>query len=121
MIKVKRQKQKRLSLVSTFQARRFFTFIYCLFTFDLLKFDRRHLPFYAGAVVEKMLAAAIALNHLPQAGRIVPELNQPDIRERFVYSYRLIYRIETARIVVAAVIHGKRLLDDATTHRLADE
>ena len=77
--------------------------------------------FYAGAVVEKMLAAAIALNHFPHAGRIVPELNQPDIRERFVYSYRLIYRIETARIVVAAVIHGKRLLDDATTHRLADK
>lgn len=75
--------------------------------------------FYAGAVVEKMLSAAAGLNQFSESGRIVPELNQPDIRERFVYSYRLIYRIEPARILVAAVIHGKRLLDDETTVRLA--
>ena len=75
--------------------------------------------FYAAAVVEKMLTAAAGLNHLPQAGRVVPELNQPDLRERFVYSYRLIYRIEPQRILVTAVIHGKRLLEDATADRLA--
>ena len=75
--------------------------------------------FYAGAVVEKMLVAASGLHRFPEAGRIVPELNQPDIRERFVYSYRLIYRVEPARILVAAVVHGKRLLDDATANRLA--
>lgn len=77
--------------------------------------------FYAAAVVEKMLVAASGLNQFPQSGRIVPELNQPDIRERFVYSYRLIYRIEAGRILVAAVMHGKRLLDDATTDRLIEQ
>jgi plasmid stabilization system protein ParE len=77
--------------------------------------------FYAGAVVEKMLTTASGLNHFPLSGRVVPELNRPDIRERFVYSYRLIYRIEPARILVAAVIHGKCLLDDATTNRLLVE
>ena len=75
--------------------------------------------FYAAAVVEKMLVAAADLNRFPQAGRVVPELNQPDVRERFVYSYRLIYRIEPQRILVTAVIHGKRLLEDATADRLA--
>jgi toxin ParE1/3/4 len=35
-----------------------------------------------------------------------------------VYSYRLIYRIEPERILVAAVIHGRRLLDDSTASRL---
>ena len=77
--------------------------------------------FYAAAVVEKMLTAAAGLNHFPQAGRVVPELNQPDLRERFVYSYRLIYRIEPQRILVTAVIHGKRLLEDATADRLAEK
>lgn len=77
--------------------------------------------FYAAAVVEKMLATAASLNHFPQAGRVVPELNQPDLRERFVYSYRLIYRIESERILVTAVIHGKRLLEDASTDRLAEK
>ena len=77
--------------------------------------------FYATAVVEKILGLAAALNRFPQAGRVVPELNQPELRERFVYSYRLIYRIEPQRILVTAVIHGKRLLEDATADRLAEK
>ncbi|MBU0620785.1 MAG: type II toxin-antitoxin system RelE/ParE family toxin [Gammaproteobacteria bacterium] len=72
----------------------------------------RDSSFYAAAVVEKMLAAASGLSTFPGVGRIVPELGQTDVRECFVYSYRLIYQIEETRIVVIAVVHGKRLLDD---------
>ncbi len=36
------------------------------------------------------------------------------IRERFIYSYRLVYRIEPGRILVVAVIHGKRLLENVS-------
>lgn len=43
-------------------------------------------------------------------GRIVPEIGQENIRERFVYSYRLIYRIRNDTITIAAVIHGRQLL-----------
>ena len=85
---------------------------------DIAGYIARDSVFYAAAVVEKMLAAASGLGQFPQSGRIVPELNQPDIRERFVYSYRLIYRIEPARMLVTAVIHGRRLLDDAATSRI---
>ena len=46
----------------------------------------------------------------PESGRIVPEIGDAAIRERFVYSYRIIYRIEVGRVLVAAVIHGSRLL-----------
>jgi toxin ParE1/3/4 len=77
--------------------------------------------FYAAAVVRKMLTSAATLNHFPQAGRIVPELNQSDIRESFVYSYRLIYRIEPERILVTAVMHGKRLLDEVIADRIVGE
>ncbi len=75
--------------------------------------------FYAAAVVDKMLATAAGLKHFPLIGRIVPELDQDEIRERFVYSYRLIYRVESERIIVTAVIHGKRLLDSTTTNRVS--
>lgn len=85
---------------------------------DIAGYIARDSVFYAAAVVEKPLAVASGLSLFPHSGRIVPELNQPDIRERFVYSYRLIYRIEPERILVAAVIHGKRLLDDSTAGRL---
>lgn len=68
-------------------------------------------------MIEKLLATAAGLNRFPASGRIVPELGQPDLRERFVYSYRLIYRIEVERVLVVAVVHGRRLLDDALAGR----
>jgi plasmid stabilization system protein ParE len=44
-------------------------------------------------------------------GRVVPEIGDEHIRERFIYSYRLVYRVEPGRILVVAVIHGKRLIE----------
>ena len=71
----------------------------------------RDSPAYAHAVTEKIIDASRDLKHFPKSGRIVPELDDNNIRERFVYSYRLIYRIEGNTILIAAVIHGKRLLE----------
>jgi plasmid stabilization system protein ParE len=80
----------------------------------LLTIIARDSKFYAAAVVEKILVAAAGLSDFPKIGRVVPELNQSDVRECFVYSYRVIYKIERQRILVIAVVHGKRLLDDQT-------
>ena len=71
----------------------------------------RDSEFYARAVVDKILDTARKLKDFPSAGRIVPELEDEAIRERFVYSYRLIYRLESNRITILAIIHGKRLPD----------
>ena len=84
---------------------------------DIAAYIARDSAFYAAAVVEKLLVTAAKLNQFPQSGRIVPELNQPDICERFIYSYRLIYRIEPARVLVTAVVHGRRLLDETISNR----
>jgi len=43
----------------------------------------------------------------------VPEFDDKNLRERFVYSYRIIYRIEDHTVTIAAVIHGRRMLEDA--------
>ncbi len=65
--------------------------------------------FYARAVVMKIVDASRNLKRFPRMGRVVPEIGDEAIRERFVYSYRLIYRVEQERILVVAVMHGKRL------------
>lgn len=70
----------------------------------------RDSPWYARAVVSKIVETAETIPGFPAIGRIVPEIGNPSIRERFVYSYRIIYRIESQRILVAAIIHGRRLL-----------
>lgn len=43
----------------------------------------------------------------------MPEFDDENLRERFVHSYRIIYRIEHRTVTIAAVIHGKRMLEDA--------
>jgi toxin ParE1/3/4 len=47
---------------------------------------------------------------LSRSGRKVPEFDNENIREVLVYSYRVIYRLEEPEVVIAAVIHGKRML-----------
>jgi plasmid stabilization system protein ParE len=66
---------------------------------------------YASAVVAKIIRTSRLLRRFPFAGRIVPEFEDELVRERFAYSYRIIYRIQERTVIVAAVIHGKRLLE----------
>ncbi len=48
----------------------------------------------------------------PLVGRIVPEIGNAEIRERFVYSYRVVYKIQDDFVIIVAIIHGKRLLEN---------
>ena len=66
---------------------------------------------YARAVVAKIVETVETIPDHPELGRIVPEIGDRSIRERFVYNYRIIYRIEQERILVATVVHGSRLLE----------
>jgi toxin ParE1/3/4 len=68
-------------------------------------------PSYAAAVVKKMLDSTRNLSRFPFSGRIVPEFDDKNIREKFVYVYRVIYRVQGEMVTVAAVIHGRRILD----------
>lgn len=70
----------------------------------------RDSEWYAQAVVRRVVDAAESLTELPSRGRIVPEVQREEFREIFVYSYRLIYRVEAARVTIIAVVHGHRLL-----------
>jgi len=63
------------------------------------------------ALVENIFVVGDSLVEQPESGRIVPELNDPNVRERFIYSYRLIYEIKDDDIYIMGVIHGNRLLE----------
>jgi addiction module RelE/StbE family toxin len=69
-------------------------------------------PTYAKSVVSKFFEKAELLQEFSELGRKVPEMNNPQIREIFVYSYRLIYKIERTKILFIAVVHGRRLLEN---------
>jgi len=70
---------------------------------------------YAAAVVGNIIAVTRSLARFPLAGRMVPELEDDALRERFVYSYRVIYRVESHTVIITAVIHGRRMLPNIET------
>ena len=81
---------------------------------SIAEYISRDSEFYARAIVTKIVDLSRGLNKFPLRGRVVPELDNENIRERFVSSYRVIYRIEKERILIVAIIHGKRLLESVS-------
>lgn len=73
--------------------------------YDTIAKDSRY---YARKVSQEIVDKSEKLKHFPEIGRIVPEINDPNIRELFIYSYRLIYEVLPNGAQVLALIHGKR-------------
>lgn len=80
-------------------------------------FITRDSRYYAKKVVHDIREKIEELNDLPKLGRIVPELNEEDVRELFLYSYRIIYEIKDEVIFVLAVVHQRRNLKDENIPR----
>jgi len=65
---------------------------------------------YASSVVTKILGKTRLLKSFPFSGRVVPEEMEENVREHFVFSYRIIYEVRADTVFVLAVVHGKRML-----------
>jgi plasmid stabilization system protein ParE len=78
---------------------------------QIAEYISRDSVYYAQQVVERILELGESLPAHPRLGRVVPELADSNVRERFIYSYRLIYELADDAIHILAVIHGKRLLE----------
>ena len=69
--------------------------------------------FYAQKVVDEIIEKAESIVPFPEMGRVVPELQDENIREVFVYSYRIVYELVTDTVQINAIIHGRRDLEKA--------
>jgi toxin ParE1/3/4 len=69
----------------------------------------------AEQLLVNVLNAAASLDLSSERGRVVPEWNQPSVRELFVPPYRLLYEVMPAEVYILAVVHGAR---DLTRWRL---
>lgn len=59
--------------------------------------------------IGKVLAKVERAARFPLAGRVVPEKGRPDIREVFLRTYRIVYRVREGSILVLTVFEGHRL------------
>ena len=78
-------------------------------------------PINARKLLTKLRGRAESLKRTPDRGRVVPELAHFGIRtwrELLVYPHRIIYRRAQRRVIVLAVIDGRRYLEDLLLERL---
>lgn len=87
----------------------------------IAEYIARDSEIYAQSVVAKILAVSRSLNQNPLRGRMVPELENEEVRERFIYSYRLIYRVRDKQVLIIAVMHGKQMLVEAVGGRMHEQ
>ena len=76
----------------------------------IARFIARDSLHHAKRVVAALFELSDAIVEQPMSGRVVPENGREEMRERFLYSYRMIYEIGSEQISILAVIHGQRLL-----------
>ena len=72
----------------------------------IVEYIFRDSEFYATAVARELLAAARSLTTFPERGRMVPEYEDPTVRQIIVRRYRLVYRVRPERVEVLRIIHG---------------
>lgn len=85
---------------------------------DLLEigdFIARDKPQAAAVWVGRILEAVQRTALFPTSGRIVPEIDQSDIREVILENYRIVYRLGETTITILTVFESHRLIDQALT------
>ena len=65
---------------------------------------------YANLFVKKIYETVQKLKDFPNIGRVVPEVNNPSVREVIFQNYRIIYRKMNNYVEIITIIHGSRLL-----------
>ena len=74
--------------------------------------------YYAKITIQKIFSVVEQLKRFPQIGRIVPEKNDPNLREMLYRNYRIVYTYSENDIYVLTVFHSSfqggldHLLDD---------
>ncbi|MFC5472314.1 type II toxin-antitoxin system RelE/ParE family toxin [Cohnella suwonensis] len=73
---------------------------------NIVEYIAQDSMYYALAFYDDVMDKAQTLNDFPLRGRVVPEMDDPEMREIFIHRYRLIYQIHNDRIIIQTIIHG---------------
>ena len=73
---------------------------------------------YAANLAQLAVEAAESLVQFPYRGHKVPDPKLSRFRELIIGSYRVIYLIESKRVLIVAVLHGHRALRRALKGRV---
>ena len=68
---------------------------------------------YAVSFVQQILRTVESIPDNPRLGRMVPEYEEENLRERIYQGYRIVYRVTEDAIEIAAICHGARRIQNA--------
>jgi addiction module RelE/StbE family toxin len=77
---------------------------------EIGEFISKDSPKYAGLTVSKLYRRPELLLQYPKMGRIVPEVDDENLRELIEGNYRIIYEIKNTTIFILTVHHSSRIL-----------
>lgn len=72
----------------------------------------RFSPSAARTLLRTIRSRALQLQDFPDSGRLVPEMNNPHMRELIEGDYRILYERFTDRVEVFAVLDGRAAFQD---------
>ena len=75
---------------------------------DLADYIAKDSEYYAATFVREVRDAARSLRQFAERGTIVPELDDPSVRELYIGQYRLTYEISKRKVFILGLIHGAR-------------
>jgi len=78
---------------------------------NICKYIAKDSIYYSAITAKKINEIVKSIGKFPKSGRIVPEYNEQDLREKIYKSYRIIYRIKDDFIEIVAIYHSAQLLN----------
>lgn len=74
---------------------------------DFIAKDSEH---YAALFAKRLNTVIKTIPNFPRSGRVVPEFNDENLREKIYESYRIVYRLKNEFVEIVAICHGAKLL-----------
>ena len=78
---------------------------------EICNYIAKDSEYYAILFAKKVTAIVNAIPQFPKSGRIVPEYNDENIREKIYEGYRIVYRLKSDLVEIVAICHGAKPLE----------
>jgi toxin ParE1/3/4 len=79
---------------------------------DICCFIARDSEHYASLFAARIIEIVKGIPEFPKSGRVVPEYEDENIREKIYKNYRIIYRLKGSLVEIVAICHGMKQLND---------
>lgn len=78
---------------------------------EICQFIAKDSEYHASIFAKKVVSLIKNIPNFPKAGRIVPEYEDENLRERIFQNYRIVYRIKQDIIEIVVISHSAKQLE----------